>query len=67
MNVERRKIKMIRKLNLIKWIGIALSLFVVLGLMVPNPATAAKKNIIIGGLSWSGSTAIEHIIKYVLE
>ena len=58
---------MIRKLNLIKWIGIALSLFVVLGLMVPNPATAAKKNIIIGGLSWSGSTAIEHIIKYVLE
>lgn len=32
-----------------------------------TPLLAERKNVIIGGLSWSGSTAIEHVMKYVLE
>lgn len=32
-----------------------------------SPALADRKNVIIGGLSWSGSTAIEQVMKYVLE
>ena len=55
------------KCRLKRLIGIMLSLFMIFVFVVPNMATAARKNVIIGGLSWSGSTAIEHIMKYVLE
>jgi len=59
--------KMTVKSKSLKWIGTALLVCLFLSLAVANPAIAARKNVIIGGLSWSGSEAIENIMKYVLE
>ena len=50
-----------------KWLGIVLSIAVMVGIVNANPAVAARKNVIIGSLTWSGSQAIEQIMKYVLE
>jgi glycine betaine/proline transport system substrate-binding protein len=58
---------MMKKNQSTKWIGIILVVFAVLCLAVPNATCAERKNVIIGGLSWSGSEAIEQIMKYVLE
>ena len=58
---------MMKKNQSTKWIGIILLVFAVLCLVVPNATYAERKNVIIGGLSWSGSEAIEHVMKYVLE
>jgi len=55
------------KNRLKRLIGITLLGCAVLCIALPNPATAERKNVIIGGLSWSGSVAIEQIMKYVLE
>lgn len=59
--------KMTGKSKVLKWIGVALLVCLFLGLTVASPAIAARKNVVIGGLSWSGSEAIENIMKYVLE
>ncbi|UCG13353.1 MAG: hypothetical protein JSU72_02380 [Deltaproteobacteria bacterium] len=50
-----------------KWLGVALSVLLMVGLLTANSAMAARKNVIIGSLTWSGSQAIEQIMKYVLE
>lgn len=40
---------------------------VILGLVMPNSVMAERKNVVIGSLTWSGSQALEQIMKYVLE
>ena len=50
-----------------KWLRIIPSIVLLLGVLSANPAVAERKNVIIGSLTWSGSQAIEQIMKYVLE
>jgi glycine betaine/proline transport system substrate-binding protein len=56
--------KMSRKLK--QW-GLSLALLTVIAMMVPGTVLAARKHVVIGGMSWAGSNAIEQIMKYVLE
>ncbi len=44
-----------------------LVLAVLVAAVLAGPAQAARKNVIIGGMTWTGSEAVEQIMKYVLE
>ena len=53
--------------HLRKRLAIVLSAALMFGVITANSAKAARKNVVIGSLTWSGSQAIEQIMKYVLE
>ncbi|UCG13354.1 MAG: hypothetical protein JSU72_02385 [Deltaproteobacteria bacterium] len=52
---------------LMRWTLVTLLAFLVSIMLAPAPTMSARRDVIIGSFSWSGSNAIEQVMKYVLE